>query len=131
MTKNLNESTIEHHTIPLFNICTRGAAVDSLEQNPQFCSKEVGNILSAVEVSTNNWSHPLNPHETSMVFLGIMAGAYSLKTPVMITLDREFWNGLNNQELRAKNGSHVKEIFCPDPQVVAILFDPNPQEASA
>ena len=117
-------------SIPLFNITTRGAAVDSLTRNPQFRSKEVGNILNAVEVSPNDWSQPLSPYETSLVFLGVMAGAHSLKTPVMITLDREFWTGMNDPELRAQNGSHAREVFCPDPRAVTILFNPNPQEAS-
>ncbi len=117
-------------SIPHFNITTRGAAVDSLKRNPQFRSKEVGNILSAVEVFHNDWSQPLNPYETSLVFLGVMTGAHSLKTPVMITLDREFWTGMNDPELRAKNGSHAREVFCPDPRAVTILFNPNPQEAS-
>ncbi len=118
-------------TIPHFNITTRGAAVDSLKRNPQFRSKAVGNILGAVEASPNDWSQPLNPYETSLVFLGIMAGAHSLKTPVAITLDREFWTGMNDPELRAQNGSHAKELFCPDPRAVTILFNPNPQEVSA
>ncbi|MHB1642339.1 MAG: hypothetical protein ACYCS8_06725 [Acidithiobacillus sp.] len=123
-------SSQKPQSIPLFNITTRGAAADSLKRNPQFRSKEVGNILSAVEVSPNDWSQPLNPYETSLVFLGIMAGAHSLKTPVMITLDREFWTGMNDPELRAKNGSHAREVFCPDPRAVTILFNPNPLEAS-
>ena len=121
----------KNQSIPTFNITTRGAALESLNRNPQFRGKEVANILSAVEASPKEWSLPLNPVETSMVFLGVMSGAHSLKTPVMITLDREFWTGMNDPELRAKNGSHAREVFCPDPRAVTILFNPNPQEASA
>ena len=121
----------KNQSIPLFNITTRGAAVESLKRNPQFRGKEVGNILSAVEASPNDWSLPLNPVETSLVFLGVMSGAHSLKTPVMITLDREFWAGMNKQDLHAKNGSYAKEVFCPDPQAVTLFYDPNPQEALA
>ena len=121
----------KNQSIPTFNITTRGAAVESLKRNPQFRGKEVGNILSAVEASPNDWSLPLNPVETSMVFLGVMSGAHSLKTPVMITLDCEFWAGLNDPELRAKNGGYAREVFCPDPRAVTILFNPNPHEASA
>ena len=128
MTDNTQQKT---QIVPMFNITTRGAAVESLKRNPQFRGKEVGNILSAVEASPNDWSLPLNPVETSMVFLGVMSGAHSLKTPVMITLDREFWAKLNDPELRAKNGRYAREVFCPDPRAVTILFNPNPQEASA
>ncbi|OCB03617.1 hypothetical protein BBC27_00490 [Acidithiobacillus ferrivorans] len=117
--------------VPMFNITTRGAAVDSLKRNPQFRGKEVGNILSAVEASPNDWSLPLNPVETSLVFLGVMSGAHSLQTPVMITLDREFWSEMHKQDVHTKNGSHAKEVFCPDPRAVTILFNLNPQEASA
>ena len=117
--------------IPMFNITTRGAAVESLKRNPQFRGKEVGNILRAVEASPNDWSLPLNPVESSLVFLCVLSGAYSLKTPVLITIDREFWAGMNKQDLHAKNGSYAKEVFCPDPQAVTLFYDPNPQEASA
>jgi hypothetical protein len=37
---------------------------------------------------------------------------------------------MNDPELRAQNASHAREVFCPDPRAVTILFNPNPQEAS-
>ena len=111
----------KNQSIPMFNITTRGSAVDSLKRNPQFRGKELGNILSAVEASPNNWSQPLNPVETSLVFLGVISGAHSLKTTVMITLDREFWDRINKQHLHAKSGSYAKEVFSMDPQAATIL----------
>lgn len=116
--------------IPQFNITTRGAAVDSLKRNPQFRSKEAGNVLSSLEVAPKDWNEPLNAFEISLVLMGIIAGVHSLKTSVMITMDREFWNKLSDTELRAKNGAHVKEVFCLDPQAVTILFHSQLPEAS-
>lgn len=117
-------------TLPHFNITTRGAALDSLKRNPQFRGKQVGEILSNLQVSPKDWASRLNPFESSLVLTGVLAGAHSLKTPVMVTLAREFWITLKESDLRAKNGSHAREVFCLDPQAATIIYDPNPQEAS-
>ncbi|WP_414039222.1 hypothetical protein ACJU26_08285 [Acidithiobacillus sp. M4-SHS-6] len=116
--------------MPHFNITTRGAAVDSLKGNPQFRDRQVAEILSNLQVSPKDWAAPLNPFESSLVLTGILAGAHSLKTPVMVTMDREFWLTLKESELSAKNGSHAKEVFCPDPQAATMVYHPTPQEAS-
>jgi hypothetical protein len=125
----MTETSKQHP--PHFNITTRGSAVDSLKRNPQFRSKEVGNILSNLQVTANDWNDPLSTFESGMVLLGITAAAHSLKTSVMITMDREFWANLNDPELRAKNGAHAKEVFCLDPKAATILYHFESNEASA
>lgn len=118
-------------TIPHFNITTRGAAVDSLKRNPQFQGKEVGRILGAVEASLTDWNQPLNAMESNLVLLGILAGAHSLKTPVQITLDRNWWAAMKDPKWEAENPYRVKEVFCLDPQAVTIQHEPVPEGDTA
>lgn len=126
----MTEHSKARSQIPHFNITTRGAAVDSAQRNPQFFGEEVNDFLGDMEVAPNSWGRSFNAFETSVLLMGLITGAQQHKISVRITIDREFWDQLDDTELLKKNGARVQEVFCLDPQAVTILYHPEHDEVS-